>query len=51
MKRLIEEAFEQFVNNELVISEAESAIPDEAKEGLLAWMRELQEKEDRKSVV
>ena len=45
LKRLIEEAFEQFVNNELVISEAEAAIPDEAKEGLLAWMRDLQEKE------
>jgi hypothetical protein len=45
LKRLIDEAFDQFVNNELVISEAESAIPDEAKEGLLAWMRELQEKE------
>ena len=43
--RLLDEAFEQFVNNELVISEAEGAIPDEAKEGLLAWMRDLQEKE------
>ncbi|MFM7807513.1 MAG: hypothetical protein ACKPEA_06225, partial [Planctomycetota bacterium] len=45
LKRLVEEAFEQFVDNELVISEAEAAIPDEAKEGLLAWMRDLQEKE------
>jgi hypothetical protein len=44
-RRIIYEAFDQFVNNELVISEAESTIPDEAKEGLLAWMRELQEKE------
>lgn len=44
-RRTIYEAFDQFVNNELVISEAESTIPDEAKEGLLAWMRELQEKE------
>ena len=43
--RTIDEAFENYVNNELVISEAESAIPEEAKEGLLAWMRELQEKE------
>jgi len=45
MLRLLDEAFEQFVNNELVISEAEGAIPEEAKEGLLAWMREMQEKE------
>jgi hypothetical protein len=44
-RRAIYEAFDQFVNNELVISEAEAAIPDEAKEGLLAWMRDLQEKE------
>ena len=43
--QLLDEAFEQFVNNQLVISEAEGAIPLEAKEGLLAWMRELQEKE------
>jgi hypothetical protein len=43
--QLLDEAFEQFVNNQLVISEAEGAIPIEAKEGLLAWMRELQEKE------
>ena len=43
--RLLDEAFDQFVNNELVISEAEGAIPDEAKEGLLSWMRDLQEKE------
>jgi hypothetical protein len=43
--RAIDEAFDQFVNNQLVISEAESAIPEEAKEGLLSWMRELQEKE------
>jgi hypothetical protein len=44
-RRVIYEAFDQFVNNELVISEAESAIPDEAKEGLLEWMRGLQEQE------
>lgn len=44
-RSLIYSAFDQFVNNELVISEAESAIPDEAKEGLLAWMRDLQEQE------
>jgi hypothetical protein len=43
--QLLDEAFEQFVNNQLVISEAEGAIPIEAKEGLLAWMRELQEAE------
>ncbi|MGA1267210.1 MAG: hypothetical protein ACO32J_08535 [Phycisphaerales bacterium] len=43
--RILDEAFEQFVNNQLVISEAEGAIPDEAKEGLLAWMRQLQEQE------
>ncbi len=44
-RQMLDDAFEQFVNNQLVISEAEGAIPDEAKEGLLAWMRDLQEKE------
>ncbi len=43
--RTVDEAFEEVVNNQLIISEAESVIPDEAKEGLLAWMRGLQEKE------
>ena len=45
LMQLLDEAFEQFVNKQLVIREAEGAIPLEAKEGLLAWMRELQEKE------
>jgi hypothetical protein len=43
--RTIDEAFDSEVNNELVISEAQSSIPEEAKESLLTWMRDLQEKE------
>lgn len=37
--------FEQEVNNRLIISEAESSIPPEAREGLFEFLRTLQEKE------
>ncbi|MSR34265.1 MAG: hypothetical protein EXS12_05640 [Phycisphaerales bacterium] len=43
--QLITEAFNQYVNNLLVISEAEAMIPAEAQEGVLAWLKDLQEKE------
>ena len=43
--QMITEAFDQYVNNLLIISEAEAMIPADAQEGVLAWMKELQEKE------
>ncbi len=43
--QMISEAFDQYVNNMLIISEAEAMIPAAAKEGVLAWLKDLQEKE------
>lgn len=43
--RQVSERFEQEVNNRLIISEAESSIPPEAREGLFAWLRQIQEEE------
>ncbi len=43
--QMISEAFDQYVNNLLVISEAEALIPADAQEGVLAWLKDLQEKE------
>ncbi|MBX3355202.1 MAG: peptidylprolyl isomerase [Phycisphaeraceae bacterium] len=42
---MVTERFEQEVNNRLIISEAESRIPPEAREGLFQWLRTLQEQE------
>jgi len=42
---LVSERFEEEVNNRLIISEAESSIPPEAREGLFQWLRTLQEEE------
>lgn len=42
---LVSERFEEEVNNRLIISEAESSIPPEAREGLFEWLRTLQEEE------
>ena len=43
--QVISEAFDQTVNNSLIISEAEAMIPAEGQEGVLAWLKDLQEKE------
>ena len=43
--QMISEAFDQYVNNLLIISEAEAMIPKEGQEGVLAWLKDLQEKE------
>jgi hypothetical protein len=43
--QIISEAFDQYVNNLLIISEAEAMIPKEGQEGVLAWLKDLQEKE------
>ena len=43
--QMISEAFDQYVNNMLIISEAEAMIPKEGQEGVLAWLKDLQEKE------
>ncbi|MCE9619097.1 MAG: hypothetical protein K8R92_04230 [Planctomycetes bacterium] len=43
--QMVSEAFDQYVNNMLIISEAEAMIPAGAKEGVLAWLKDLQEKE------
>jgi len=43
--QLVSERFEEEVNNRLIISEAESSIPPEAREGLFDWLRTLQEQE------
>ena len=43
--RMISDAFDQYVNNLLIISEAEAMIPKEGQEGVLAWLKDLQEKE------
>ena len=43
--QMITEAFDQYVNNLLIISEAEAMIPADAQEGVLAWLKDLQEKE------
>jgi len=43
--RQVSERFDQEVNNRLIISEAESSIPPEAREGLFQWLRQLQEQE------
>lgn len=45
MNRLIRERFNAFVNSELIISEAESQLSPEQKQGLLAWLRSIQEGE------
>lgn len=45
MIRLVSMRFEEEVNNRLIISEAESSIPPEAREGLFAFLRQLQEQE------
>ena len=43
--QVISEAFDQTVNNSLIISEAEAMIPAEGQAGVLAWLKDLQEKE------
>lgn len=43
--QMVGERFEEEVNNRLIISEAESSIPPEAREGLFQWLRTLQEQE------
>jgi len=43
--KLVSQRFDDEVNNRLIISEAESSIPPEAREGLFAWLRQMQEQE------
>lgn len=42
---LVGQRFDEFVNSELVIAEAESLLSPEQKQGLLAWLRDFQEGE------
>lgn len=42
---LVSQRFDEWVNNELIISEAESQLTPEQQQGLLAWLREAQEGE------
>lgn len=42
---LVSERFEQWVNNELIIAEAESLLTPEQKQGLFAFLRDFQEGE------
>ncbi len=42
---LVSERFEQWVNNELVIAEAESLLTPEQQQGLFAFLRDIQEGE------
>lgn len=43
IEKLITERFQQYVNNELIISEAEGMLTSEQKEGIFAWIQSLQE--------
>lgn len=45
MIRLVRERFEDFVNSELIISEAESQLTPEQQQGLFAWLRTIREGE------
>jgi hypothetical protein len=42
---LVSERFQDWVNSELIISEAESQLTPEQQEGLFAWLRSIQEAE------
>lgn len=43
VQRIVTERFQQFVDNELVIAEAESMLSPEQQEGLLGFLRDMQE--------
>jgi hypothetical protein len=43
LEALVHERFVQKVNSELVLAEAESRLSPEMKQGVLAWLRQLQE--------
>ncbi len=43
VQRIIEERFQQYIDNELVIAEAESLLTAEQQQGLLGFLRNLQE--------
>ncbi len=45
MLALIHARFEDWVNSELIISEAESQLTPEQQQGFLAWLRSMQEQE------
>lgn len=41
--KLIQERFQQYINNELIISEAEGMLSPEMQAGIFAWIQSLQE--------
>ncbi len=41
--QLVAERFEQYINNELIIAEAEGMLTSEMREGLFAWLQSVQE--------
>jgi len=41
--QLVAERFEQYINNELIIAEAEGMLTTEMREGLFAWLQSVQE--------
>ncbi len=43
IEKLIQERFQQYINNELIISEAEGMLSPEMKAGIFAWIQSLQE--------
>ncbi len=43
IEELISERFEQYINNELIIAEAEGLLTPEAQLGVLAWLQSVQE--------
>ncbi len=43
IEKLIQERFQQYINNELIISEAEGMLSPEMQAGIFAWIQSLQE--------
>lgn len=43
VRALVESRFDQLVNNELIIAEAQSRVTPEMQQGVLAWLRNMQE--------
>jgi len=41
--QLVAERFEQYINNELIIAEAEGMLTPEMREGIFAWLQSVQE--------